>query len=183
MFRPTGTNPVYFDLLCSRISAAGWRPNGVFPAGVFAKGVDFSETEISYRSLDNTDLGGSSFHRANLDGCSFWSAHLSGCVFTRCQIHRSFFIHARLDDSDFSGALLIANRFNGASLLDASFNNVADLREAQWAGAANTVSVAPNDFSDAIGLNAADPILAGRDRPPLGVALQIRKPDAKQSTP
>jgi hypothetical protein len=116
-FRPTGTDGRYFGLLCARISAAGWRPHGTFPAGVFARGTDFD------RDFHNSDLEDSSFRGAGISNTSFALARLAKADFADSDIGMSTFALARLEASNFAGARIRDSCFVMASLNGASFDN------------------------------------------------------------
>jgi hypothetical protein len=165
MFRPTGTNSLYFGLLCCRISAAGWRPNGPFPRGVYAEGTDLSESQLDNVNLDRSDFRDSSFENAVLVSCALLEADLAGCTFAKSQMFRCDFSLARLDGANFRGAYLVSNRFNGASLVKASFEGVNIGDNAYYTPPSGVhIPVPPNDFSDALDVPGALIRRAG-DRP------------------
>jgi uncharacterized protein YjbI with pentapeptide repeats len=152
MFRPTGANASYFTFLCNRISAAGWRPDGPFPTGIFAEGIDFSETLMSNLPLNASDIRDSSFRGAQLLACSLIGADLGECSFAASQVFRCDFSLARLDRTDFAGSFLVSNRFNGASMLNARFEGAQAADNAFFTPRpGEKVPVPRNDFSDALG--------------------------------
>jgi Pentapeptide repeats (9 copies) len=154
MFRPTGTNASYFGVLCHRISAAGWRPDGEFPNGVDARGTDFARTTMNSLCFNDADLEASSFQKASVMSCQFSNASLASCNFSGGTIAESDFLLARLDSANFLQSSLYANRFNGASLIGASFQNVK-WGDSTFFGSVleRSVPVPPNDFSDAVGID------------------------------
>ncbi len=115
-FRPTGPNPDYFSMLCYRISAAGWRPEGVFPIRVFGRGTDFSDTTITNVRFDYADLEGSSFENATINNCIGHYSNLKACDFTASFIDRSSLMFACLESARFAGAVISDCRFSGAAL-------------------------------------------------------------------
>jgi hypothetical protein len=153
MFRPTGGNSEYFTLLCARISAAGWRPGGPFPRGVFARGIDLSWTDVIHLAFYGSDLGEASFQGASLVASSFGPIDLRGCTFLESLISNCDFSLCRLERANFNGARLLSNRFNGASLKDASFEQVRwDAGVFYLSESGKAVPIRPNDFSRAEGV-------------------------------
>jgi hypothetical protein len=157
-FRPTGTDGRYFGVLCCRISAAGWRPDGQFPGGVDAKGINLKQTELNNLAFDGADLGDVSFEASQLDQCSMNKANLAGCTFSNSALFRCDFALACLDRADFGGAFLISNRFNGATFIDAPLGQLR-LGDSYSYGSGeqqgNLVRVPENDFSNAVGIAPA----------------------------
>jgi hypothetical protein len=157
MFRPTGTNPDYFNQLCHRISAAGWRPDGSFPQEVSAQGIDLSRTTLTNISFTDADVAGSSFRGAKMENCNLLSTNLSDCDLSRiAQLFRCDFSLARLDRANLGGTRLTGNRFNGAVFEGASFDG-ARLEERMFyilatGGFEEAIRVPANDFSDAKGI-------------------------------
>jgi hypothetical protein len=156
VFRPTGTNPGYFNLLCSRISAAGWRPNGAFPTGVEAKRIDLSGTEIQSLDFDTADLEDGSFQGARLSESSFVDANLAGCNFSANLLFRCDFMLACLDRANFDYSTLIASRFNGATLAGSSLQTVQLSERAYYTSrSGKNINLPHNDFSDVEGVTPA----------------------------
>jgi hypothetical protein len=179
MFRPTGSNPSYFPLLCARISAAGWRPDGAFPQFIFARGVDFFGTLLEDVRFERADLEGSIFSKASLNCTNFRLANLAHCVFFETYISFSDFMLARLDHASFSGCAVLGSRFNGASFKEASFDKVEWKRNAFFSVENHSepwVRVPLNDFSDAIAISKS--AVKGSPR---WTSSRVRKPKQKDN--
>jgi uncharacterized protein YjbI with pentapeptide repeats len=166
-FRPSGTNWAYFVSLCGRISAAGWRPDGLFPMGVDAKGIDLGDTALAYLTFERVDLEDAYFDGAQIVRCNLEEANLAGCKFWGALLVRSDLSGARLDGADFGGAYLFSNQFNGATLTGASFSGAPLLTSTSGFG--RHIALPGNDFSDVEGITLAE------------IEMASKRPERRQS--
>jgi hypothetical protein len=168
-FRPTCKNPEYFSFFCSRITGAGWRPEGEFPQRIFGRGIDLEDTTLSFINFYHADLEESSLRNSPVFGCCFQDANLTNCSLEDASVIQTDFVFACLDGSNFTDASLWGNQFNGASLRGASFSG------ASFSGVGDSVSwdssddrstpVPPNDFTDARGIKLPNRLLPRKKKP------------------
>ncbi len=84
--------------------------------GCFAKGVDFSEADLSSSLFTDSMLENSNFGEANLDGVDFSRANLRNACFMNANLTGTDFENCDLTGADFTGAILTDSRFPGADL-------------------------------------------------------------------
>ncbi|MEO0947743.1 MAG: pentapeptide repeat-containing protein, partial [Cyanobacteria bacterium J06641_5] len=81
-FAPSSKDSSYFQSYCARISGAGWRQGGRFPANAFAcqiylRGADLSQAYLSQAYLSQAYLRGAYLSQAYLRGADLRGADLS----------------------------------------------------------------------------------------------------------
>jgi len=107
---PDGQNH-YFESYMSRINAAGWRPDGPFPAGIPLNGIDMAGVEISgtvlfFIRFRSANLSGSKVGLTNILACSFISCYMENAVFKDAFVGLGTFESTDLTKVDWSDAIL-----------------------------------------------------------------------------
>ncbi len=98
-FAPSGPNGQYFMNYISRINAAGWHPDFVFPVGSFLRSIDlrdvylpviaFARCDLEGVCLEGTRIEGSMFAGSNLKLCNWRNSMCIGVDFDGCEMHNS----------------------------------------------------------------------------------------------
>ena len=123
LFRPSGNDPSYFRWFANRINGSGWYPDGFFPKGVSARGVDLGgtwmyctpwdwagfKTDWSYCNLEGcngraNNLGLDIFRYTYAVGADFSHANVVSAVFDRADLRKSDFSNT-FQDTSFATAL------------------------------------------------------------------------------
>jgi hypothetical protein len=129
LFRPTGSSAFYFHNYCSRINAAGIRPNGPFPREIDLRLADLDGTFLKGADLVGTVLDGASLSHALLDRASLSNVGLAGADLSGAYLDWANLSGAYLGGADLNGAYLAGADLKGADLRGAVLRE-ADLRGA-----------------------------------------------------
>lgn len=140
LFRPSGDNPLYFANYCARINGAGWRPEGRFPAGVDASGVDLMNVTIvsnPENRVSRTCWACANFQNVNLIGSFVGhdfnnilainlvasATHLDVSQFTDALLLNAKFENTSLKGIEFEGTLLQNVKFTQVNLCGSTFHS------------------------------------------------------------
>lgn len=98
-FAPSGSNPRYFLNYVSRVNAAGWYPDTLFPVNTFMRSlylyrcelhlVPFANCDLSGACLRGTQMSGTFFSGADLRSCDLRGANCFGTSFIGCSMHKA----------------------------------------------------------------------------------------------
>jgi hypothetical protein len=146
-FAPGGGG--YFAPLCNRVSAAGWRPLGIFPMVAHLPEVDLSNEHcvglvFVNVNITNSFLRSASFFRStlfdsNLAGANLEGAKLQGAYLGYANLERANLQGARLEGANLERANLQGAKLEGANLEYASLQGAnlqaANLERANLHGA------------------------------------------------
>lgn len=132
LFAPSGEDRRFFENYTFRINAAGWRPQGLFPAGIETPGVDLSDAELAFiRSPDEyppspVNWSYSNFARAKMRGAFLVRHNLRSVYAADAACNGATIVLASLRDADLSGADLRGVLFDnvdveGADITGAHF--------------------------------------------------------------
>lgn len=89
--------------------------------GVYAKGQDFSDANLTGSLFIDANLEQSIFAEANLENVDFSRANLQGASFVNANLQGADFEQANLVGADFRGAILTGSRFKGAILRQVNY--------------------------------------------------------------
>jgi len=110
LFAPSGEDRRFFENYIFRINAAGWRPQGLFPAGIESPGVDLSDTELAFiRSPDEYPASPvnweyANFSHAKMRGAFLVKHNLVGVYAAGAVCNGATVVLASLRNADLSGA-------------------------------------------------------------------------------
>lgn len=86
--------------------------------GVYAKGQDFSDVDLTGSLLTDSNLERAIFADANLENVDFSRSNLKGASFMNANLRGADFENCNLVGADFRGAILVGSQFKGAVLKD-----------------------------------------------------------------
>ncbi len=135
-FAPGGS---YFQPLCNRINAAGYRPTEMFPAEAHLPEVDLRQDYCLGLLFANANMVNSILKDANLFLATLFGADLRGANLEEAHLTRAFLEHANLERANLekatlNGATLQFANLQGANLEDATLED-ATLADATLKGA------------------------------------------------
>jgi len=152
LFAPSGVDPSYFQQYCNRINGAGWRPDGPFPLGLTARGMDLRDVilRIPYsNSNEVTTWVHSNMAGADGTGGNFFKHDFGEILATDIELNLGALVSASFKKAlltganinyglclgtNFEDAVLTGAKFIGAHLDFAKFNR-ADLRNSKFINA------------------------------------------------
>jgi hypothetical protein len=138
-FKPSGEDPDYFRYYCNRINAAGPRPDGQFPRGVYLAGADFNSCSLYRVEFTYCDLNGANLGKTNLSQAFAAHANFKSASFREAAMLYGAFIYVNFEQANFAEANAFGAAFLGSNLGSADFSDAkleyADLRECDTTGA------------------------------------------------
>lgn len=128
-FAPSGLDPRYFAMYCHRINAAGYRPEGEFPAFAPLLSVHLEAAALERTNFSSADLKNAILNAAVLEGANLENADLEGAHLESAYLEHAKFGGANLTRADLREAHL-ASTVLGDAILEHVSLGLADLEDA-----------------------------------------------------
>lgn len=111
-------------LVLSGVRATGEKVGAALLTGAKLDGVDFTDTDLSYANLEDSELTGVTFTGANLTSIRLRGVQLRGGTFGKAAMALAKFERATVEATVFTGADLDRSQWQDAQVSDARFETV-----------------------------------------------------------
>ncbi|MCK1718323.1 pentapeptide repeat-containing protein [Bradyrhizobium sp. 141] len=147
-FAPGGRG--YFESLCHRINAAGWRPGVFFPGNAYLPAIDLNGENCRVLDFELTVMTGASLRGTQFFGSTLYHVNLHGADLNGVNLLSARLLHCDLSGAPLKGANLVETYLQGTNL------SGANLEEANFRDSVlNRCTMTGARLQGAIGLDTA----------------------------